>query len=79
MLQSLGLANGGRIVMADNNGIKIADSDTNETFPFPTKPRNNHHLQASRFKNDINGNTGTVEETQDGSKAFVFITPIKSI
>ena len=31
MPQPLDLANGNRIVMVDKNGIKIADSDVNET------------------------------------------------
>jgi hypothetical protein len=35
MLQSLDFVNGDRIVMADKNGIKIADSDINEkSLPF---------------------------------------------
>jgi hypothetical protein len=47
LLQSVDLANGGRIVMADKNGIKIADSDINEKSPFSIKPCNSHHLQTS--------------------------------
>jgi hypothetical protein len=77
----LGLANGGRIVMADKNGIKIADSDINETSSISnqTIQQSSSFTSLQRFKNALNVNTGTVEETPDGSKVGVFLKPVKAI
>jgi hypothetical protein len=79
MPQSLGLANGGRIVMVDKNGIKIADSDINETLSISNQTMQQSSSTNLRFKNALNGNTGTVAETPEGSKVIVFLKPVKAI
>jgi hypothetical protein len=78
-LQSLNLTNnndGERIVIADQQGRKIADSSTQSSLS--TINFNETFADLQSFKNAVNGESGTVTETINGTPTAVSYHPVKA-
>ncbi len=62
-----------RILLVDNNGIKIADSNRELSH------KNESFANVQGFKNAINGQSGSIMETINGTKMSVSYHPIDAI
>jgi hypothetical protein len=72
-LQLLNLTNNGRIVYVDNLGQLVAGSDKQSPY------RNESFTSLQGFKNAVNGMSGTIKETVNGTEMLVSYHPIKAI
>ena len=71
-LQLLNLTNNERIAYVDNLGQVVADSDVNKSMT----PESFAILQ--RFKNAINGKSGSIVDTVNNTKMLVTYQPVKA-
>ena len=69
-LQSLNLPPGERVVYAGYKGEKIADSDVNKSKTAES------FASLNSFKNAVNGRSGSVIDTVDGTKMLVTYQPV---
>ena len=67
-LQSLNLTNNERVVYVDQQGQKIADSDN---------PLNESFADLQSFRNAVNGESGTLIESINGTQMLVSYHPVK--
>ena len=74
-LQSLNLTNNERVVYVDQQGQKIADSN-NQSLLRPNS-LNESFADLESFKNAVNGESGTLIESINGTKMLVSYHPVK--
>ena len=74
-LQSLNLTNNERVVYVDQQGQKIADSN-NQSLLRPNS-LNESFADLESFKNAVNGESGTLIESINGTKMLVSYHPLK--
>jgi hypothetical protein len=74
-LQSLNLTNNERVVYVDQQGQKIADSN-NQSLSRPNS-LNESFADLQSFKNAVNGESGTLIESINGTKMLVSYHPVK--
>jgi hypothetical protein len=74
-LQSLNLTNNERVVYVDQQGQKIADSN-NQSLLRPNS-LNESFADLQSFKNAVNGESGTLIESINGTKMLVSYHPVK--
>jgi hypothetical protein len=75
-LQSLNLTDNQRIVYADRQGQKIADSDNR--LSLNPQSSNESFADLQSFKNAINGESGSITEIINGTKMVVSYHPVKA-
>jgi len=73
-LQSLNLTNNERVVYVDQQGQKIADSNNQSLRP---NSLNESFADLESFKNAVNGESGTLIESINGTKMLVSYHPLK--
>ena len=71
-LQLLNLSNNERVVYVDNLGQVVADSDKQSLS------QNESFANLQGFKNAINGKSGTIKETVNGTETLVSYYPVKA-
>jgi len=74
-LQSLNLTNNERVVYVDQQGQKIADSN-NQSLLRPNS-LNESFADLQSFRNAVNGESGTLIESINGTKMLVSYHPVK--
>jgi hypothetical protein len=74
-LQSLNLTNNERVVYVDQQGQKIADSN-NQSLSRPNS-LNESFADLQSFRNAVNGESGTLIESINGTKMLVSYHPVK--
>src|SRR5918993_1279111 len=75
-LQSLNLTNNERVVYVDQQGQKIADSN-NQSLLRPNS-QNESFADLQSFKNALNGESGTLIESINGTKMLVSYHPVRA-
>jgi hypothetical protein len=75
-LQSLNLTNNERVVYVDQHGQKIADSNNNQSLSPTPNSLNELFADLQSFRNAIDGKSGTMIETINGTKMVVSYYPV---
>ena len=74
MQQALSLGNQNeRILLVDGNGVKVADSNRELSY------KNESFANLQCFKNAINGQSGSITETVDGTETIVSYHPVDAV
>jgi hypothetical protein len=76
-LQSLNTTNTERVIYADQQGQKIADSSNNQSLSAPNS-MNESFADLQSFRNAIDGKSGTMIETVNGTKMVVSYHPVEA-
>jgi len=74
-LQSLNLQNNTRLVLIDKNGIKIGDSNGNETSISIESFEKKQFSNLTSFKLALEGKSGSIVEKIDGKKSQITFLP----
>src|SRR5919107_57507 len=74
-LQSLNLQNNTRLVLIDKNGVKIGDSNKNETSVSKESFEKKQFSNLTSFKLALEGNSGSIIEKFDGIKSQITFLP----
>ena len=74
-LKSLNLQNNTRLVLIDKNGVKIGDSNENETSVSKESFEKKQFSNLTSFKLALEGNSGSIIEKFDGIKSQITFLP----
>jgi hypothetical protein len=74
-LQSLNLQNNTRLVMIDKNGVKIGDSNKNETSISAKSFEKKQFSNLTSFKLALEGKPGSIVEKLDGKESQITFLP----
>ena len=74
-LQSLNLQNNSRLVLIDKNGVKIGDSNENETSASKNLLRKRQFSNLTSFKIALEGKSGSIVEKFDGKESQITFLP----
>jgi hypothetical protein len=74
-LQTLNLQNNTRLVLIDKNGVKIGDSNENETSVSKESFEKKQFTNLTSFKLALEGNSGSIIEKFDGIKSQITFLP----
>ena len=74
-LQSLNLQNNTRLVLIDKNGVKIGDSNGNETSASKESFEKKQFSNLTSFKLALEGKSGSIVEKFDGKESQITFLP----
>jgi hypothetical protein len=74
-LQSLNLQNNSRLVLIDKNGVKIGDSNENETSISKESFEKKQFSNLASFKLALEGKSGSIIEKFDGKESQITFLP----
>ena len=74
-LQSLNLQNNSRLVLIDKNGVKIGDSNENETSVSKESFEKKQFSNLTSFKLALEGKSGSIVEKFDGKESQITFLP----
>src|ERR687897_1874423 len=74
-LQSLNLQNNTRLVLIDKNGVKIGDSNENETSASTVSYEKKQFSNLTSFKLALEGKSGSIVEKLDGKESHITFLP----
>jgi hypothetical protein len=74
-LQSLNLQNNSRLVLIDKNGVKIGDSNENETSASTVSYEKKQFSNLTSFKLALKGKSGSIVEKLDGKESQITFLP----
>ena len=74
-LQSLNLQNNTRLVLIDKNGVKIGDSNENETSASTVSFEKKQFSNLTSFKIALEGKSGSIVEKFDGKESQITFLP----
>ena len=74
-LQSLNLQNNTRLVLIDKNGVKIGDSNENETSASKDSFEKKQFSNLASFKLALKGKSGSIVEKLDGKESKITFLP----
>src|ERR687897_170368 len=74
-LQSLNLQNNSRLVLIDKNGVKIGDSNENETSASTVSYEKKQFSNLTSFKLALKGKSGSIVEKFDGKESQITFLP----
>ena len=75
LLQSLNLQNNTRLVLVDKNGVKIGDSDENETSVSKESFEKKQFSNLTSFKYSLKGKSGSIVEKLDWKESQITFLP----
>ncbi len=75
LLQSLNLQNNTRLVIIDKNGVKIGDSNENETSVSKESFEKKQFSNLTSFKYALKGKSGSIVEKFDGKESQITFLP----
>jgi hypothetical protein len=74
-LQSLNLQNNSRLVLIDKNGVKIGDSNDNETSVSKESFEKKQFSNLASFKLGLEGKSGSIVEKLEGEESLITFLP----
>jgi hypothetical protein len=74
-LQSLNLQNNSRLVLIDKNGVKIGDSNDNETSVSKESFEKKQFSNLASFKLGLEGKSGSIVEKFEGEESLITFLP----
>ena len=75
LLQLLNLQNNTRLVLVDKNGVKIGDSNENETSASKESFEKKQFSNLTSVKLALKGKSGSIEEKFDGKESQITFLP----